>query len=255
MQDAKTGENVDAYMVSSEQMFPFNGHIPRFATFMEIPKFTKRISYVFIDEAHAISTSGTAENGQPAHRLSYARLGEIRAHLPVGTPVALFSATLPPHILAQCKESIHMKEDNTVSITLLTNRPNIMHAVIQMVGDISNFNNLRFLVPQPYHPPMAPLNKTLIFIDSKLYSGKLANHLLSRFSWEQQTSRPVRHLHSEMSNAHIKDAYESFSDLNGQCRILVATASAANVCHPYHIPILLLNEHRYRVLMFLTLHG
>jgi hypothetical protein len=136
-----------------------------------------------------------------------------------------------------------MKEDNTVSIMLSTNRCNLIHAVIQMVGDISNFNNLNFLVPQPYHPPMAPLNKTLIFIDSKLYSGKLANHLLSRFPREQQMLRPVWHLHSEMSKAHIEDAYKSFSDPHGQCRILVATASVANVCHPHRIPILLFNKH------------
>jgi hypothetical protein len=75
MQDPKTSKNIDVYMVSSEQMFPFNGHIPHFVTFMEIPKFTKRISYVFIDKAHAISTCGTAENGQPAHQPSYAQLG------------------------------------------------------------------------------------------------------------------------------------------------------------------------------------
>jgi hypothetical protein len=42
IQDTKAGENVDVYMVSSEQMFPFNGHIPRFATFMEIPKSSQR---------------------------------------------------------------------------------------------------------------------------------------------------------------------------------------------------------------------
>ena len=32
-----------------------------------------------------------------------------------------------------------------------------------------------------------------------------------------------------MSKAHIKDTYESFRNLNGQCCILVATESAANV--------------------------
>lgn len=111
-----------------------------------------------------------------------------------------------------------------------------------MIGDISNFDNLNFLVPKPYHPPMAPLYKAIIFIDSKIYSGQLTNHLLSRFPEEQQMFRPVRHLHSDMSKAHISDAYLSFKDPNGMCRILVATASAANVSecgiyfmhtHPY----------------------
>jgi superfamily II DNA helicase RecQ len=108
-------------MVSSEQMFPFRGHIPRFTTFMEVPKFTRNISYLFVDEGHFISTSGTSENGEAAHRPTYARLGEIRARLPVGTPVGLFSATLPPHVLVHCIKSLHMKVDNTVSIMLSTN--------------------------------------------------------------------------------------------------------------------------------------
>ena len=171
------------------------------------------------------------------HRPSYGWLGEIRARLPVGTPMALFSATLPPHMLAQCTKSLYMKDDSTISIMLSTNWPNLIHAVIPMIGHLHNFNNLNFLMPKPYHPPMV-LHKTLVFIDSKIYSGQLANHLLSRFPKEQQTSRPVRHLHAEMSKAHINDAYLLFKDLNGMCRILVTTASAANV-HYHHLCLLL----------------
>jgi hypothetical protein len=55
-------------MILSEQMFPFCGHIPRFTMFMEIAKFTKNVSYLFIDEVHCISTLGTSENGEAAHR-------------------------------------------------------------------------------------------------------------------------------------------------------------------------------------------
>ena len=84
-----------------------------------------------------------------------------------------------------------MKDDNTVSILLSTNQCNLINPVISMVGNISNFNNLNFLVPESYHLPMDPLNKTLVFIDSKVYSGKLCNHLLSRFPWEQWALRPV----------------------------------------------------------------
>src|ERR1700691_720153 len=104
---------------------------------------------------------------------------------------ALFLATLPPHVLMQCKESLHMKDDNTVSIRLSTNQCNLINPVIPMVGNISNFNNLNFLVPESYYLPMDPLNKTLVFIDSKVYSGKLCNHLLSRFPCKQWALRPV----------------------------------------------------------------
>jgi superfamily II DNA helicase RecQ len=159
-------------------LFPYKGHIPRFATFLHEPKLVKKISYIFIDEAHFIKTSGTAIDGEPPHRPSYARLGEIRARLPAGIPVALLSATLPPDVMEICTKSLHMKPSNTTYIKLSTNHPNLMHAMIPMLGDISNFANLDFLVPLLYHPLMAPIKKTLLFIESKLKTGHLTRYLL-----------------------------------------------------------------------------
>lgn len=225
-----SGNHADVYLVAPEQMFKYHGHIPRFMSILEISSFTKRVGCLLVDEAHFIATSGMPENNEPAHRPAYGRLGEFRARLPVGTPVGLFSATLPPAVLEICKSSLHMKEDNTVSIMLPTNRPNLTHAVIPMKGAIKNFDNLNFIVPQSYQQSTTPPTKCLIFIDSKLMSGPLTNHLLSRFSKEWRVKRPIRHIHSDMSKAHIKDAYSSFENPEGDCFILVATATAANVC-------------------------
>jgi superfamily II DNA/RNA helicase len=104
-----------------------------------------------------------------------------------------------------------------------------MHAVIPMLGDISNFANLDFLVPLLYHPLMAPIKKTLLFIESKLKTGHLTRYLLRRFSKEWRKTRPIRHLHSGMSRAHNKEVYDSFKDPDGACVILIATSSASNV--------------------------
>ena len=132
-----------------------------------------------------------------------------------------------------CTDSLYMKPNNTTYIKLSTNRPNLLHAVIPMVGDINNFANLDFLVPTSYHPPMAPIEKTLVFIESKLKSGYLTRYLLRRFSKAWCKNRPIRHIHSGMSKEHNNEAYESFKDPNGACIILVATSSASNVMyHP-----------------------
>lgn len=244
MKDAREAQNVDQYLISSEQLFPYKGHIPRFATFLHEPKLVKKISYIFIDEAHFIKTSGTSVDGQPAHRPSYARLGEVRARLPAGIPVALLSATLPSHVMEICTKSLHMKPDTTTYIKLSTNRPNLMHAVIPMVGDIKNFANVDFLVPLSYHPPMAPIEKTLLFIESKLKTGHLTRYLLQRFSKAWRKQRPVRHIHSGMSKAHNKEAYDSFKDPNGVCVILIATSSASNVRHQPSLKFVLIFEEK-----------
>ena len=52
-----------------------------------------------------------------------------------------------------------------------------MQAVIPMVGNISNLSNLDLLVPVPYHPPMALLQRGTIFINHKLSTAKAADYL------------------------------------------------------------------------------
>ena len=77
-----------------------------------------------------------------------------------------------------CTDSLYMKPNNTTYIKPLTNHLNLMHAVIPMIGDINNYVNLDFLIPMLYCPPMAPIEKTLVFIESKLKSGYLMRYLI-----------------------------------------------------------------------------
>jgi hypothetical protein len=73
-----------------------------------------------------------------------------------------------------------MKEGKTTEINLCTNRPNIMQAVIPMIGNIGNLSNLDLLVPVPYHPPMAILQRGIIFIDHKRSTAKVVDYLNGR---------------------------------------------------------------------------
>src|SRR6266436_6086591 len=104
----------------------------------------------------------------------------MRVQLSASTPCGVFSATLPPLVKLFIHSDLHMKDSHTDEINLCTNWPNIMQAVIPMVGNISNLSNLDLLVPVPYHPPMALLQRGIIFLDHKLSTAKVADYLNDR---------------------------------------------------------------------------
>lgn len=146
-----SGNHADVYLVTPEQMFKYHDYIPCFMTVLEISDFTKRVGCLLVAEVHFITESGMSENNQPVHHPAYGRLGELQTRLSVGNPVGLFSATLPPAVFEICNPSLYMNEDNTVSTTLPTNRPNLTHAGTPMKGAIKNFDNLNFTVSLSYH--------------------------------------------------------------------------------------------------------
>lgn len=194
---------------------------------MRDPNLLKQISALFVDEGHFIKTSGTSEDGRDVHRPAYARIGEIRLRLPAQVPAALLSATLPPPVLKLCTESMRMKPESTTYLLLSTNRPNLIHAIKPMAGTINNFKNLDFLVSEQ-SPSLT--HKTLVFIESRTKCGKIQRYLNGLYPPDMRQSRPVRHIHSQMSKVHNEEAYKSFKDPEGTCRILVATSTASNVC-------------------------
>jgi hypothetical protein len=80
--------------------------------------------------------------------------------------------TLPPPVKAYICSDLKMKEGKTVKINHCTNQPNIVQAVVPMVGNIGNLSNLDLLVPVPYHLPMPLLQRGIIFLDHKLSTAK-----------------------------------------------------------------------------------
>jgi hypothetical protein len=124
-----------------------------------------------------------------------------------------------------------MKEGKMVEINLCTNRPNIVQAVIPMVGNISNLSNLDLLVPVPYHPPMALLQRGIIFLDHKLSTAKVADYLNDRCPPGMRETGPFRHLHSGMSQDYIDMIYEAFKQPGSHIRMIVTTAAGSHVSH------------------------
>ncbi|KAJ7866704.1 P-loop containing nucleoside triphosphate hydrolase protein [Mycena leptocephala] len=199
------------YSVSPEQCGPYKGHIPRFAKLLHQPKWVKRVKLLQIDEAHFIATTGQSNGTEAAFRPSFSDLGErLRVHLQATTPCTAYSASMTPQIMELLTRTLRMDPEKMIKLELTTNRPNLVHAVIPMVGSIDNFSN------------------SMVFLDNKKKAAKLARHLNSKLPPAIAQKEPFRHYHSSMSKVYLEEIASRFKDPNGDVRCLIATEAASN---------------------------
>ncbi|KAF8149567.1 P-loop containing nucleoside triphosphate hydrolase protein, partial [Crassisporium funariophilum] len=167
MQDISQGA-YSAILVQPEQLFMHQGHMPRLARMIATQRqFRQKIKILHVDEAHFIYSAGMPHYGLAAFRPSWARLGELRVKLRKDLTVQALSGTQPPHIKHSIKNGLLLNEAKLCSIKLSSNRPNIAYATHPVVGELSNFQNLDFLIPDPYSDAIYILPKTIVFHDSK----------------------------------------------------------------------------------------
>ncbi|KAH9011631.1 II DNA helicase [Lactarius pseudohatsudake] len=225
-QDIRTGM-YSVLIVQPEQLCVSNGHLPRLARLVaEDRHFVKLIRRVHVDEAHFIYTAGLKHYGLPAFRSAWARIGEFRIKIGNQVPVQALSGTQPPHIKAAIIKNLLFDESQLCSVKLTSNRPNIVYATHPIVGKLSDFRNLDFLVPQPYHTGWS-LPKTVVFHDSVEQAAEAALYHTRRLPEGLQKRGLVMHYHGGMSKEYLTQVYEDFSDPNGHCRILHATEGAS----------------------------
>ncbi|KAJ6548991.1 hypothetical protein B0H19DRAFT_1074776 [Mycena capillaripes] len=213
------------YSVSPEQCGPYQGHIPKFAKLLRDPKWSKVVKLLQIDEAHFIVTTGQSKGKEGAFRPAFSDLGErVRVHLPSDAVCTAYSASMPTRVSDVLIKTLRMDPENTVKLELSTNRPNLIHAAIPMIGTINDFTNLHFLLPKPL--------KCIVFLDDKKKAGKFARYLNASplLSPELAGKKPFRHFHSSMSKAYLEDTIAAFK--NGDVSVLIATESASNLDCP-----------------------
>lgn len=187
------------------------------------------VKRVHVDEAHFIHSAGTAQYGLPAFREAWGRLGEFRIKLGKSIPIQALSGTQPPHIKKLILENLLFDETSMVSIKLSSNRPNILYATHAIAGDLSDFRNLDFLIPDDCRPD-ARLPKTIVFHDDSEECAKAALYLDRRLHKTLWDTGIVRHYHGKMSTKYLTHVYEDFSRSDGVCRILHATSGASTAC-------------------------
>jgi ATP-dependent DNA helicase RecQ len=80
--------------------------------------FTKRILCFIFDEGHCISNWGT-------FRREYLSVGALRYLIPETIPFYVASATLPPNILLDVTNILHLRRNETENIIRSNDRPEI----------------------------------------------------------------------------------------------------------------------------------
>lgn len=212
------------------------GHLPRLARLVAGDRqFVKLIRRVHVDEAHFIYTAGFKHYGLPAYRSAWGQLGEFLIKIGRHVPVQALTGTQPPHIKAAIIKSLLFDESRLCAIKLKSNRPNIVYATHPIVGDLSDFRNLDFVVPHPY-PAGWSLPKTVVFHDNVMQAADVALYHTRRLPEALQKEGLVMHYHGVMSKEYVTQVYKDFSDPNGHCKVLHASGGASMVYMFYVFP-------------------
>ena len=94
-----------------------------------------------------------------------------------------------------------------------------MHPI---VGELSDFCNLDFLVPENC-PEDICFSKTIVFHDDFDEASKAALYIDRRLPVCLQNKGIVRHYHGGMSKDYLTEVYNDFKKADGVCRVLYAT--------------------------------
>ena len=195
------------------------------ARLLNVPQFTKTISRLHIDEAHCHYTVGLPHYGLPAFRPAWGALNELRIRLPKDIPVEALSGTFPPHIKSAIIEHLNFDSSTALYLKLSSNRSNTIYATHPIVGSLSDYRNLNFLVGKPYTKPL----KVVVYHDDTQQCSDAASYVEKLLPPELQGKGIVRHYHGGMSKEYLMQVFDDFSNKDGVCRILHATEGASTV--------------------------
>jgi len=141
----------------------------RFSKLLRTPEFTRNVLFIIIDEAHCVSEWGKD------FRKAFGELGRLRSYVPITIPFLVTLATLPPHILDNVVQKLHLGNSRSVFINLGNDCPNITHMVCRMRGAKGDLVALNFIVDEG--SVGGPLIKTIVFFESRILTYKGCKHL------------------------------------------------------------------------------
>ena len=214
-------------IVSPEQCARSCPEVPLFSRLLERQAFLDRIKCVNFDEAHFIVTAGEADKEGNVFCPEYAKGYDLLIRLKTGTPCTLFSATMSKLVLGKIMKSLRLPTctSKTTYLNLTTNRPNLCFAVQKLNGPLSKLSNLDFLIPSAYHPPMAPLRKTLIFVPTTDDSINLERRLNKLFPGTTVAQR----IHASLTAEYKTEIIEDYMGPQSKPPILITTTLLSNV--------------------------
>jgi superfamily II DNA helicase RecQ len=137
------------------------------------PKVTKRLLNFIFDEGQCISQWGSFRN-------EYLHLGLLRYLIPEAVPFYIPSATLPPAVISDIGEILHLRADSTERIMCSNDRPEIALVVRGLAFPANSFRDLAFIIPAGFQEGDPPPEKFLIFFNSKKEAEDASLYLQSR---------------------------------------------------------------------------
>ncbi|KAG2123871.1 P-loop containing nucleoside triphosphate hydrolase protein [Suillus clintonianus] len=175
----------------------------RFIRLLDDKKFEKQLFNVTLDESHCVSEWGD-------FRPEYTELGSLRWLLPRETPFHCASATMPPHVIDDVIEKLHIRP-NLVKVHRSNDRPNIHFRVEKMMYPLNSmFDLLRVLCFNGEDP-------FFVFANSRKETEQIAEFLRSQVAQENQDK--IVWFHSGMSPQFRRDIVERLQsgDIWGIC--------------------------------------
>lgn len=177
-----------------------------------------RIYAFIVDEAHCISQWGGD------FRQAYSELSKLRAYVPRGTPVAAFSATMTPRVLAEVEECLQIDGTAAYHLNLGNDRPNIKPSVVE-IDNTQDYAALlsELMVDVEKSPTEIP--KTLIFTSTRNATQQIWRYLREKLPKSFHASIDFLHaFRKRWGKDSVMDRFES-----GEVRILISTEAAGMV--------------------------
>ena len=169
---------------------------------------SKYILFVVIDEAHCI-----AQWGQKFRKM-YSSLNKLRSYIPTGTPLLITSATLPPLVLSEIRNTLEVRSGHSFDLNLGNDRSNIMPIVWPMKAAKEDLGSLNFIVVGREILPRA-----IIYVNEKELARKACEHLRKLVTPENRSQ--IDFVHSGRSPGPQKAVLKRFQE--GEVNVLCAT--------------------------------
>ena len=163
-----------------------------------------KVFNVVFDEGHCISQWGST------FRPEYKSVGMLWFIAP-GIPFYITSATIPPVMLQDIKETLHISSSNLL-FQRSNDRHNIAFCVKKMQHSVSSFEDLAFLVPSSWAEHDCVPRKFIVFFDSKRKAELASQFLRSRMP--ETLKHKVKWFHAGMSEYFRNEELKSFREGN-----------------------------------------
>lgn len=191
-----------------------------------VKDFVENVLSMVFDEAHCAALWGD-------FRPEYREIYRLRYLIPESIPFFLASATLPPPLLKQVTEALHIELCTCEIIRRSVDRHNISMTVRKIERAANSFEDVFFLLPANCTPDECKaydqvFDPALIFVDNITEGVNMGDAMRAKLPPEYRDR--VRWFNADMSQTYRDEALKDYRE--GRVWVLICTDSFGMVCFP-----------------------